>query len=57
MRCLELAVRLASPNTDLKTILPIADTLYDALPNPPSKTQEAVQRSLARESQPRNKAI
>jgi len=55
MRCLELAVRLCSPRTDLESILPMADSLYNSLPNPPSKTQEAVQRALGRESVPMKK--
>lgn len=55
MRCLELATRLAGGNTDLDVILPIADRLYGALPNPPSKTQESVQRALSRESVPGKK--
>lgn len=56
MRCLELAVRLNAPSTNLDDLERTAFRLYAALPDPPSKTQQAVQRALSRESVPGKKS-
>ena len=56
MRCIELAVRLNAPSTNLDALLVTANALYQALPDPPSKTQQAVQRALSRESVPGKKS-